>query len=64
MWFEKTGKKGFYATDSCGDFYVNVDHRGMEFSVWPVKVEPVAQAAGDTVKDTAEDGVGAVEKAL
>ena len=64
MWFEKTGRKGVHATDSSGDYYVNVADRGEEFSVWPVKVEPTAQAVGDTVKDTAENGIGAVEKAL
>ena len=64
MWFERSGKKGTHATDSCGDWYVNVDNRGSEMAVWPVKVEPPTQAALDAVKDTAEDGVGAVQKAL
>lgn len=39
VYFETSGKKSVYATDSTGNFYVNVDSRGFLMSMWPVKVE-------------------------
>ena len=39
MFLEKSGRSPFYATDTEGDWYVNIDSRGREISVWPVKVD-------------------------
>ncbi|KAL6718577.1 hypothetical protein ACLMJK_004669 [Lecanora helva] len=64
MWFERSGRKSFSVTNSCGNWYVNIDNRGMNMSVWPVKVDPATQGAVEAVKDTAGSAAGAVENVL
>ena len=38
MYFEKSGKKSFYSTDTSGANFLNIDNRGNQMSIWPVKV--------------------------